>query len=229
MLQWIRYGLHILRSKTLALIFAAIAVPVGAQDTEVLALGDSLTQGYGLLDTDGFVPQLNSWLQKNGRDVRIVNGGVSGDTSAGGLARADWSIGPMTDAMIVALGGNDLLRGIPPEVTRANIEGILQVAQERGLPVLLIGMTAPANYGADYKLAFDGLYPELAQEFDALYLHSFFAGLMQDANPIANFGRFMQPDGIHPNAQGVARIVDVIGPRVIALLDRVESSQPAKN
>ncbi len=229
MFQWVRYGLRAAHSKTLAMMFAAFAFPATAQDIEILALGDSLTQGYGLFDNEGFVHQLTAWLDENGQTVRVVNGGVSGDTTAGGLARADWSIGPLTDAMILTLGGNDLLRGIPPEVSRTNIKGILEIAQNKGLEVLLVGMTAPANYGDDYKQAFDALYPELAKEYETLYLDSFFAGLMQDGAPVPGFDSFMQADGIHPNAEGVAKIVEVVGPYVLELIDRVESARATKN
>lgn len=219
--QWITYGLWNLRSKALALLLLVSASAAAAERVHILALGDSLTQGYGLLDHEGFVPQLRDYMAERGYDVRIVNGGVSGDTSAGGLARVEWSLTPEIQAMIVALGGNDLLRGIDPEVTRANIDGILKVAQARDLEVLLIGMMAPGNYGPDYKAAFDALYPELSASYGTLYLDSFFAGLMQGDNAPADLGAFMQPDGIHPNAQGVAQILEAIGPQVEALVKRV--------
>nr|WP_227446558.1 arylesterase [Cognatishimia sp. F0-27] len=200
-----------------------------AEQVDILALGDSLTQGYGLIEQEGFVPQLRAWLAERGHDVRIVNGGVSGDTTAGGLSRVEWSLTAEIDAMIVALGGNDLLRGIAPDVARDNIDGILQVADANDLDVLLIGMQAPGNYGAEYKAAFDALYPELAEAYGTLYLDSFFAGLMVDgALPAPEALReVMQSDGIHPNAQGVEKIVEVIGPQVEALIARVLEKQAA--
>jgi acyl-CoA thioesterase-1 len=139
----------------------------------VIALGDSLTQGYGLVEEAGFVPQLQEWLRERGADVVVENHGVSGDTTAGGLARIGWALSPEADALIVALGGNDLLRGIPPEASRANLDGILAEAAARDLPVLLIGLQAPGNYGPDYKAAFDAMYPDLAEEYGALYEPSF--------------------------------------------------------
>jgi acyl-CoA thioesterase-1 len=213
MLLLLKYGGAALRHK---ICIALLAWPSAllADPVHILALGDSLTQGYGLPERDGFVPQLQNWLESQGEEVRVINGGVSGDTTAGGLARVAWSLGPEVDGMIVALGGNDLLRGVDPAQARQNLQGILLIAQEREVPVLLIGMQAPGNYGAEYKRDFDSIYPDLAQRFDTLYLDSFFAGLMSDGEGPAQVQAFMQPDGIHPNAQGVARLVSAIGPKV---------------
>lgn len=222
MVHWLRYGPSSLRNKALAGMLMLMATSAAAEQVHILALGDSLTQGYGLLDSEGFVPQLRGWLEARGHDVRIVNGGVSGDTTAGGLARVEWSLSPEIQGMIVALGGNDLLRGIDPAVSRANLDGILKVAQEQDLEVLLIGMTAPGNYGPEYKEQFDAMYPELAETYGTLYQESFFAGLMQDGSDPAALGAFMQSDGIHPNAAGVARIVEVVGPNVEALIARID-------
>ncbi|WP_417207756.1 arylesterase [Antarctobacter sp.] len=221
MLRWITYGLSGGLSKALAGMLMLFATGAAADRVHILALGDSLTQGYGLIEEEGFVPQLRAWLTARGHDVRIVNGGVSGDTTAGGLARVEWSLTPEIQAMIVTLGGNDLLRGIDPAVSRDNVEGILKVAEARGLEVLLIGMQAPGNYGPEYKAAFDALYPDLAQTYGTLYLESFFAGLTQDGAAPADLRAFMQADGIHPNAQGVSRIVGAVGPMVEALIERV--------
>jgi len=185
----------------------------------IAALGDSLTQGFGLPEQDGFVPQLRGWLAEAGADVTVINAGVSGDTTAGGLSRVAWTLTPDVDAMIVALGGNDLLRGIAPEVARANIDGILKAAEAADVAVLLVGMDAPGNYGPAYKQAFDSLYPDLAAQYNALFLDSFFAGL-PSRNP-AELGAFLQPDNVHPNADGVAQIVTAFGPKVMELIDRV--------
>ena len=202
-------------------------VPSFAQADEMViaALGDSLTQGYGLMQADGFVPQLDAWLAGQGLDVKLVNAGVSGDTTAGGLARVGWTLTPDVDAMIVALGGNDLLRGLSPEQARSNIEGILQAADAAGVEVLLIGMEAPGNFGPDYKKQFDAIYPELAGEYGAGYLESFFAGLVEEgerADP-AQLREWFQADGIHPNPEGVKRIVSAVGPLVIELVQNVEA------
>jgi acyl-CoA thioesterase-1 len=206
-----------------ALLSVALAGPALAEEVRVIALGDSLTQGFGLVEEAGFVPQLQAWLRSRGADVVVENHGVSGDTTAGGLSRVGWALSPEADALIVALGGNDLLRGIPPETARANLDGILAQAQSRDLPVLLIGLEAPGNYGPDYKEAFDAMYPELAEKYDALHAPSFLAPLTEAAEADASgaLARYMQPDGIHPNAEGVARIVEALGPSVEALIARV--------
>lgn len=200
--------------------FLLWAVAGRAADVTVAALGDSLTQGYGLPQEAGFVPQLQDWLRSRGLATDVVNAGVSGDTTAGGLARVDWTLTPEVDALIVALGGNDMLRGIDPAVSRANLDGILAKARDAGVEVLLIGMQAPGNYGPEYKAAFDAIYPELAAQYGALYLDSFFAGFGDNSDPAA-LRHLMQPDGIHPNADGVSAIVAEVGPLVAQLLARV--------
>lgn len=202
----------------------ALLWPLAAQADEVViaALGDSLTQGYGLVAEEGFVPQLQGWLAAQGAEVRLINAGVSGDTTAGGLSRAAWTLTPEVDAIIVALGGNDLLRGIDPAVSRANLEGILQAAAAAEVEVLLVGMEAPGNYGPDYKQAFDAIYPDLAETYATLFAPRFFDGLQAEDGNLATVRAYMQPDGIHPNATGVARIVDALGPDVLALIDRAE-------
>lgn len=218
------YG-RLARISKSAAVLLAVSGAAQADQVDILALGDSLTAGYGLLDQDGFVPQLRDWLSARGHDVRIVNGGVSGDTTAGGLARVDWSLTPDIDAMIVTLGGNDMLRGLPPELARANIDGILKLAQARDLQVLLVGMVAPSNYGPDYKTAFDALYPELAQKYGTLFFPSFFQGLTANGEMPGDVTEYMQGDGIHPNERGVARIVDAIGPSVEDLIARVDAAK----
>jgi acyl-CoA thioesterase I len=214
------------RTKGLNLLSAGIAaIALGAPvqaETVIAALGDSLTQGYGLVPEQGFVPQLEAWLISEGEDVRLINAGVSGDTTAGGLARVDWTLTDDVDAMIVALGGNDLLRAIPPEASRANLDGILKAASTRNIPVLLIGLSAPGNYGPDYKTAFDAIYPELAAEYGALYVESFLGALQAEADQGAALRQFIQSDGIHPNADGVGKIVAALGPQVRALIAQVE-------
>ncbi len=192
-----------------------------------MALGDSLTAGYGLADQgQGLVPQLEGWLKARGADVVVQNAGVSGDTTAGGLARVGWALGPEADALIVTLGGNDLLRGIDPAASRASLEGILKEAEARGLPVLLVAMTAPGNFGPEFKASFDAMYPELATQYGAVLAPDFFAGLRaagaDPADP-ASLAAFMQADGIHPNPEGVRLIVEGLGPAVEALLARVAS------
>ena len=184
-----------------------------------MALGDSLTQGYGLPVADGFVPQLQAWLTENGADVTVINAGVSGDTTAGGLARLDWSLTPDVDAMVVNLGGNDLLRGIDPASSRANLDAILTKAQGIGLPVLLVGLRAPGNYGPDFKAAFDAMYPDLGVKFAVDVTENYFVPLIDQATKRLS-PALMQPDGIHPNAKGVTLLVQGVGPKVLTLLKK---------
>ena len=152
--------------------------------------------------------------------MRLINAGVSGDTTAGGAARVAWTLTPDVDALIVALGGNDLLRGIAPDVSRQNLETVLRTAAEADVDVLIVGMQAPMNYGAAYKQDFDAIYPDLAERYDTVYARNFFAGLPVQGDPAAVVG-LMQADGIHPNAKGVSLIVDALGPAVLELVDRV--------
>lgn len=190
-----------------------LAAPAAAGTLRLVALGDSLTHGYGLAQEQGFVPQLQRWLDARGEDVDVVNMGVSGDTTAGGLSRLDWALADGADAVIVELGGNDLLRGVEPSTSRANLDAILAKLAARDIPVLLAGLEAPLNYGAGWKAEFEAMYTELAEAHDAILHASFLAGVEDDP-------ALMQPDGIHPNAAGVARIVEAIGPAVLELIGR---------
>lgn len=215
------YGVQAgMRKVLFGLMLGVGAVPVAAEPVVIAALGDSLTQGYGLPVDDGFVPQLQNWARARGADVTLINAGVSGDTSAGGAARIGWTLTPEVDGLIVTLGGNDLLRGLAPDMTRRNLTEILNTAQSAGVAVLLIGMQAPGNYGVEYKTTFDAIYPDLADQFDTLYVPSFFSALGEDP---ASFVALMQGDGIHPNAEGVSRIVEAIGPAVLELIERAEN------
>lgn len=197
------------------------AVPLRAEPVSVVALGDSLVQGYGLAQGEGFVPQLQAWLDARDVPAEVINAGVSGDTTAGGAARIDWTLGGQdVDALIVVLGGNDILRGLDPGESRANLAAILEAAGARELPVLLAGLTAPGNYGPEFKAAFDAMYRELAEPEDVLLFEDFFAPLQAAADEPGALGRLMQRDGIHPSAEGVALIVEAIGPKVQALIER---------
>jgi len=193
-----------------------------AAPVTIAALGDSLTQGYGLVPEDGFVPQLQKWLTENGADVILINAGVSGDTTAGGLSRTDWTLTPEVDAVIVALGGNDVLRGLPPEQAKSNIDGILTKIGARGLPVLIAGIDAPGNFGPDYKAEFEALYADLAAKHGALLFPNFLEGLTRIEDRAMVMREHMQSDGIHPDASGVVLVVEAIGPAVLELIDRVQ-------
>jgi len=204
-----------MRKALAVLAFLAAAGPAAA-GVKIVAIGDSLTAGYGLEQGTGFVPQLDDWLAAHGHpDAEVVNMGVSGDTTAGGKARLGWALAEGGDAVIVALGGNDLLRGIDPKASRANLEAMLTELDERGLPVLLAGLPAPNNYGPEWKAEFEAMYPELAEEHGAILQPSFLEGVDDPS--------LMQADGIHPNAEGVARMVEAIGPKVLELIARAEA------
>ncbi len=202
----------------LVVLYATDAV---ADPLRIVVLGDSLTAGYGLPEDEAFPVRLEAALKDAGHDVRVVNAGVSGDTTAGGLARLDWALaagpeGP-PDAVIVELGGNDGLRGFEPVVTKANLDAILTGVRERGLPVLLTGMLAPPNLGAEYGEEFAAVFPYLAEKHDVPLYPFFLDGVAGDPN-------LNQYDGIHPNAEGVREIVRRILPAVEGLLNAVESS-----
>ena len=220
------YGVKSLKRKLILATCAVFLTPISgvAQDRiTIAALGDSLTQGYGLPAEEGFVPQLQRWLTENGAgDVVLINAGVSGDTTAGGLARVDWTLTPEVDAVMVILGGNDLLRGIDPTVSRSNIDGILSKISERGLPVLLAGMPAPGNYGLEYRVKFNAIYPSLAREYGAILYPNFMKGL-GPGNDLSRVAHLMQRDGIHPNEEGVVRIVNAIGPHVLELIENARA------
>jgi acyl-CoA thioesterase I len=211
------------RCRKLALAVAFAAGPAWAQPVTIAALGDSLTQGYGLPADQGFVPRLQAWLDDNGVEAVLVNAGVSGDTTAGGLSRVAWTLTPDVGAMIVALGGNDLLRGIDPATSRANLRGILEAARAAAVPVLLVGLRAPGNYGPEFKEAFDAIYPELADEFDVLHEESFLAPLEAARDAGRPLSELMQPDGIHPSAEGVDMVVEALGPRVLELVEQAQA------
>lgn len=208
-----------LRLRNVTLLWALLTLPAVAEPKVLLALGDSLTAGYGLAEGEGLVPQLQTWLQAQGEDVTVINGGVSGDTTAGGLSRLDWSLTPDVDAVMVLLGGNDLLRGLPPAEARKNLDAILTGIGKRGLPVLLVPMQASQNFGPNYKRDFDAIYSDLSAAHGALLADPYFSALGTD---LAALGQWLQADGIHPNKDGVARIVPVLGAKVRDLLAQVK-------
>ncbi len=199
----------------------ALFAPVRAALAETLTLvafGDSLTQGYGLPQDQGFVPQLQAYLTAAGDDVIVINAGVSGDTTAGGASRIDWTLTDDVDAVIVNLGGNDLLRGLPPSESRANIDKIAAAIAAKGLPLMIIPQSAPPNYGAEYQKEFDAIYPDIAAKYGADITPPYFTPLTGGNPDPSAIRAFMQGDGIHPNAEGVAKLVAGHGPQIRAWL-----------
>lgn len=205
-----RFNRQIARLLLGLLVFCGQAA---AQEPPVLViLGDSLSAGYGLAPEQSFAQSLQRRLSALGIEVRVENAGVSGDTTHGGLARLEWSVGADADAVLVELGANDALRGLDPQQARANLDAILARLTQRKLPVLLAGMQAPPNMGAEYSAAFDGIFPELAKKYGVALYPFFLEGVA--AKPELN-----QPDMMHPNAAGVEIITRRIAPHVAALLE----------
>ncbi|HEX8256293.1 MAG TPA: arylesterase [Allosphingosinicella sp.] len=191
-----------------------MAAPAAAEDVRILAFGDSLTAGYGLPRGQGFAPQLQAALRRNGVPAFVTDAGVSGDTAAAGRARLAWTLDSLDEKphlAIVALGGNDMLRGLPPRQTRAELEAIIAELKRREIPVLIAGMLAAPNLGANYGAEFNRIFPELAQKYQAS-LYPFFL-----AN-VAGIRGLNLPDGVHPNFQGIKRMVGGIVPEVLKAL-----------
>lgn len=179
----------------------------------LVALGDSLTAGYGLARAHSFSIKLQQALQNNGYNVTVDNAGVSGDTTTGGLARLDWSIGENVNGVIIELGANDALRAISPKVTQAALEQILIRLKKRNIDLLLTGMLAPPNLGSAYGKTFNAIFPDLAEKYDLVY-YPFF---LKD---VAGISSLNQADGLHPTAEGVGVIVKNILPKVKELLQK---------
>jgi acyl-CoA thioesterase-1 len=203
----------------LALALAATTLPLpasaqaeAAKPVKIVVLGDSLSAGLGLVASAAFPARLQKALKAKGIEVDISNAGVSGDTTSGGRDRLDWSVPQGTDAVILELGANDALRGLDPKVTRAALTEILTRLQARKIAVLLCGMVAPPNYGADYSARFNAIYPDLAKTFSVPLYPFFLEGVASDA-------KLNQADGLHPTAEGIGVIVKNILPTVEAFLD----------
>jgi acyl-CoA thioesterase-1 len=219
---WRRSGKPRLRDIFMALVLACAPVAGQAQEPlKLAALGDSLTQGYGLAQGQGLVPQLQDWLRAAGHDVIVINAGVSGDTTAGGLSRLDWTLADKPDAMIVALGGNDLLRGIDPAASRANLDAILARLAAEGVPAMLVGLPAPGNFGPDFQRDFQAMFPDLARDHDAALYPDLLAPITRKYAAGESYVDLMQDDGLHPSAAGVRAIVEAMGPAVGAWLDGI--------
>jgi acyl-CoA thioesterase I len=208
---------HVLHAAVCSVALAVGLVPApalaetAARPVKVVALGDSLTAGLGLPLREGFVSRLQAALNAKGLAADVINAGVSGDTASDALARLDWSVPEGTDAVILEVGANDMLRGIKPQVTRAAIDAILQRLAERHIAVLVCGMRAAPNLGTDYAAAFESIYPDLAAKYGVPLYPFFLDGVAAD------LGR-LQPDGLHPNAAGVEVMVAAILPKVEQLI-----------
>ena len=211
-----RYGLF-MHIAVLMLAFMTITNPAWADATKpvrLVVLGDSLSAGLGLPAQAAFPQKLQKSLRAKGIAVDITNAGVSGDTSSGGRDRLDWSVPDGTDGVIVELGANDALRGVDPDLTRAALTDIVQRLKARKIAVMLCGMLAPPNYGADYAARFNSIYPDLAKKFDVPLYPFFLDGVAADA-------KLNQADGIHPTAEGVDIIVANIMPTAEAFLGAI--------
>jgi acyl-CoA thioesterase-1 len=192
------------------------AAGAAERPVRIVALGDSLTAGFQLAANESFPARLEAALKAKGVAVEVVNAGVSGDTTSGGLARLDWSVPEGTDAVILELGANDMLRGVDPALTRATLEAIIVRLKSRGIEVLLSGMLTAPNLGVDFAREFNRIYPDLAAVHDLVFDPFFVADIVR--NPKLNLS-----DGLHPNAAGVAVIVNRILPKVEALIARVRA------
>jgi acyl-CoA thioesterase-1 len=202
----------------MACLLAPALVRAEARPVKIVALGDSLTAGYGLPVADAFPTRLQAALKAKGLDATVSNAGVSGDTASGGLERVDWSVPADADAVILELGANDALRGLDPKLTAKALDAILTKLEARHIPVLLTGMLAPPNMGAEYGKAFDAIYPALAAKHAVIFYPFFLDGVAGDR-------ALNQGDGMHPTAAGVAIIVERILPSVEQLVGKVREAR----
>ena len=195
----------------------AMAVQAGAaEEIKLVGFGDSLMAAYNLQASEGFPARLEAALRERGHNVSITDAGVSGDTTSGGLARLDWSIPDGTDGVILELGANDALRGLPPEKTRENLEAMINRLKERGIAVLFAGMLAPPNMGGDYETNFNAIYPDLAAKYE-LTLYPFFL------DGVTANSELLLSDGMHPNPNGINTMVENILPVAEQFLSEIEA------
>ena len=207
----VKYGLFSVVSKTIILLFVFSSFAHADSQIRILMLGDSLTQGYGLEEKKGLVPKLQNWLSTNNVEVLLINGGGSGDTTLGGFERLDWLLTPNINGVVVALGGNDLLRGFDPKFTKKNLQAIFKNLKSKGINSVIVGTISPINYGPQFKKEYDAIYPSLAREYNLSYIDSLFSPLIDKKTQEISVN-LLQADGIHPNEKGVEAIVNYIGP-----------------
>lgn len=192
-------------------VLMAISAARAAEPVTIVGFGDSLMAGYQLNASDAFPTKLQAALRDNGHDVSVINAGVSGDTSSGGLARLDWSVPDQTNLIVLELGANDALRGIAPELTEANLEAMVTRLKQRGMAIVLVGMLAPPNMGPDYERAFNAIYPRLAKKHGLPFYEFFLDG-------VAATPALLLADGMHPNPEGVDKMVTGILPLIETVL-----------
>jgi len=200
-----------------SLLFVSVVV-AAAQPYRIVGFGDSLMAGFGLNAGEGFTEKLQAALKANGRDVEVINAGVSGDTTSGGLSRLDWSIPDGTQLVILELGANDMLRAVSPEIAENNLDAMLAKLKARKIPVLLAGMRAAPNLGADYQAAFDAIYPRLAEKYGATLYPFFLDGVAADP-------KLVQEDGLHPSAKGI----DIMVGRILPVLEKLIAANSDKS
>ena len=196
------------------LVFTMLLVLPAQAGVTVLALGDSLTAGYGLEPGHAMPDVLQAALQKDGKDITIINAGISGDTAAQAAARLDWSLTPDVKSIILELGANDALRGLPPEGADKALREIMDKAKAKNLPVLILGMKAPPNLGSDYQTKFDAIYPKLAEDYGAALYPFYLDGVAADP-------KLNQQDGMHPNDAGLAIIIQRLEPVVANFVSKL--------
>ncbi|MFZ1681666.1 MAG: arylesterase [Rhizobiaceae bacterium] len=200
----------------LAWLFAlALVSAAPARADEIVGFGDSLMAGYGLQPGEGFTDRLQARLAERGHAVKVINGGVSGDTTTGGRERLDWTVPDSAMLVILELGANDMLRGISPAVTHDNLAAMIEALQTRGKTVILAGMRAAPSMGADFQAAFDPIYPELAERYGLALYPFFLEGVAADP-------ALLLADGMHPNAAGIDRMVDGMLPQIEAALAKAK-------
>ena len=187
------------------------------ENYRLIIIGDSLIQGYGLPKEKGFVNQLQKKVLEKMDNISLINAGVSGDTTAGGLSRTDWSITDDINAVAISLGANDMLRGIPPKFSKENLSKMILKIKDKNLPILLIGITSIENFGPEYKNEFDLMFSELSQKFDISLYPNLMAPVIENENDLSNY---LQEDMLHPNEKGVEIIVRAILP---TFFDFIES------
>lgn len=187
--------------------FVSISFSYGERNKEILFIGDSLTSGYGLSAGLDFVSEMRKITKKKYKNYDLINLGVSGDTTSGGLSRIEWSLSNKTAGVVILLGANDMLRGISPKITRENLRKIIIICKNNDVPLMIVGQTAPNNFGLDYKEKYDNIFLELQEEFKFLLYPSFFSVLITN-NDISSFEKYLQNDKIHPNYEGVKKIAN---------------------